>query len=113
MNLSDISMDVVKKLELGGFSTAEFLRNFRSAVKDPLSLGKRQKEVLVALANGKRAKEIARDLGLSTKTVESHRYQLCQRLNLHGLAEIVHYAVRHGLIDIEVEKKATSLPEEG
>lgn len=58
----------------------------------------REKEVLHLLAEGRSNKEVAtlRDLGLST--VETHRANLMQKLNLHNTAEIVLYAVRKGII---------------
>ena len=58
----------------------------------------REKEVLQLLAEGKSNKEVASLLGLSVYTVETHRVNLMQRLNLHSTAEIVLYAVRKRII---------------
>ena len=58
----------------------------------------REKEVLQLLAEGKTNKEVAALLNLSPYTVESHRTNLMQKLNLHNTAEIVLYAVRKNLI---------------
>ena len=58
----------------------------------------REKEVLQLLAEGKSNKEAASLLGLSVYTVETHRANLMQRLNLHSTAEIVLYAVRKRII---------------
>jgi two-component system response regulator NreC len=58
----------------------------------------REKEVLQSLAEGKSNKEVAALLDISTYTVESHRTNLMQKLNLHNTAEIVLYAVRKKLI---------------
>jgi two-component system response regulator NreC len=58
----------------------------------------REKEVLHLLAEGRSNKEVATVLGLSLSTVETHRGNLMQKLNLHNTAEIVLYAVRKGLI---------------
>jgi two-component system response regulator NreC len=58
----------------------------------------REKEVLQSLAEGKTNKEVAVLLDISTYTVESHRTNLMQKLNLHNTAEIVLYAVRKKLI---------------
>jgi|ERR1700733_8421731 DNA-binding NarL/FixJ family response regulator len=58
----------------------------------------REKEVLQSLAEGKTNKEVAALLDISTYTVESHRTNLMQKLNLHNTAEIVLYAVRKKLI---------------
>ena len=58
----------------------------------------REKEVLQLLAEGRSNKEVATLLELSLSTVETHRANLMQKLNLHNTAEIVLYAVRKGLI---------------
>jgi len=58
----------------------------------------REKEVLQLLAQGKSNKEVATLLSLSTYTVDTHRNNLMQKLNLHNTAEIVLYAVRKKII---------------
>jgi len=58
----------------------------------------REKEVLQLLAEGRSNKEVAVLLDLGLSTVETHRANLMQKLNLHNTAEIVLYAVRKGLI---------------
>jgi two-component system, NarL family, response regulator NreC len=58
----------------------------------------REKEVLQLLAEGRSNKEVATLLDLGVSTVETHRANLMQKLNLHNTAEIVLYAVRKGLI---------------
>lgn len=58
----------------------------------------REKEVLQLLAEGKTNKEVASLLNVSPNTVESHRTNLMQKLNLHNTAEIVLYAVRKALV---------------
>ena len=58
----------------------------------------REKEVLHLLAEGRSNKEVATLLELGVSTVETHRANLMQKLNLHNTAEIVLYAVRKGLI---------------
>ena len=62
------------------------------------ALSPRQLEVLRLVALGKSTKVIARELELSTKTVDAHRYQISQRLNVHDVAGMVRYAIRHGLV---------------
>ncbi len=61
----------------------------------------RQTEVLRLLAQGRSVKEIAYDLQLSAKTVETYRAQIMERLGLHDLASLVRYAIRTGLIGAE------------
>lgn len=58
----------------------------------------REREVLHLLAEGRSNKEVATLLDLGLSTVETHRGNLMQKLNLHNTAEIVLYAVRKGLI---------------
>ena len=58
----------------------------------------REKEVLQLLAEGRSNKEVATQLDLGLSTVETHRANLMQKLNLHNTAEIVLYAVRKGII---------------
>ncbi|MDR1990498.1 MAG: response regulator transcription factor [Acidobacteriaceae bacterium] len=58
----------------------------------------REKEVLQLLAEGRSNKEVANLLTLGLSTVETHRANMMQKLNLHNTAEIVLYAVRKGLI---------------
>jgi DNA-binding NarL/FixJ family response regulator len=59
----------------------------------------RQREILRLIANGLSTKAIARALGISTKTVETHRTQLMDRLGIHDIANLVRLAIRVGLVD--------------
>lgn len=61
-------------------------------------LTSRQREILTLVAEGRSTKEIAHTLNLSVKTVETHRAQLMQRLNIHDVAGLVKYALHVGLI---------------
>ena len=63
---------------------------------DPLSA--RERQVLQLVAEGKSTKEIAGLLGISFKTVESHRARIMEKLGLHETASLVRYAIRKGLI---------------
>lgn len=58
----------------------------------------RQREILHLIARGFATREIAAQLHVSTKTVESHRAQLMQRLNIHDVAGLTRYAIRTGLV---------------
>ena len=62
------------------------------------SLTPRQREILQLLAEGHSAKEIATVLNISSRTVEFHKYRIMKDLGLKSAAELVHYAVRHGII---------------
>lgn len=61
-------------------------------------LSPREREILQLVAEGKSSKEIANLLNLSVYTVETHRSNLMQKLNLRGIPELILYAVRKGLI---------------
>jgi DNA-binding NarL/FixJ family response regulator len=63
-------------------------------------LGPREREVLRLLSEGKTSKEIGQALGLSVKTVETHRRNVGQKLGLHSVAQLTKYAVREGLTDL-------------
>ena len=66
---------------------------------DPLaSLTPRQREVLALIAEGHTTNDIARQLQLSVKTVESHRAQLMERLNIRNVAGLVRFAIRAGVV---------------
>ncbi len=64
----------------------------------PAALTPRQSEILCLVARGRSSKEIARALDLSVKTVETHRAQIMERLEIRDLAGLVRYAVRIGLV---------------
>jgi len=61
----------------------------------------RQREILALIAEGQATKTIARTLNISTKTVESHRSQLTERLDIHDVAGLVRFAIRTGLVKME------------
>lgn len=65
------------------------------------ALSPREREVLQLLAEGKSTKEMAAHLKVSVKTVESHRKQIMDKLNIHSVAELTKYAIREGLTPLE------------
>ena len=64
-------------------------------------LSPRQSEILKLVAEGKSMKQIALGLGISVKTVEAHRTALMTRIDVHDIAGLVRFAVKHGLIDLD------------
>lgn len=64
-------------------------------------LSPREVEVLQAIAAGKQNKEIAAELDITVRTIESHRSQLMKKLNLRSVAGLTKYAIREGLTPIE------------
>lgn len=75
-------------------SPAVSQRLFRNQAPKPL-LTQRESEILSALGRGASSKQIARDLGLSVRTVETHRQNIRRRLELDTLADLIRYAVEH------------------
>jgi DNA-binding NarL/FixJ family response regulator len=61
----------------------------------------RQREVLQLIAEGQNTKDIASRLNVSIKTVETHRKQLMERLDIHDVAGLVRFAIRSGIIEPE------------
>jgi two-component system response regulator NreC len=68
----------------------------------PSRLSAREREVLQLLAEGHSTKEIAVRLGVSAKTIETHRRRIMDKLDLHSVAELTKYAVREGLSELDV-----------
>jgi DNA-binding NarL/FixJ family response regulator len=60
----------------------------------------RQREILQLLAEGNTAKEIASILNISTRTVEFHKYKMMEQHKIKTSAELVHYAITHGIISV-------------
>jgi DNA-binding CsgD family transcriptional regulator len=62
-------------------------------------LTNREREVTQLLAEGHRSKSIARALGISVKTVETHRYNIMRTINCQNMADLVRYAIRNHMIE--------------
>jgi DNA-binding NarL/FixJ family response regulator len=67
------------------------------------SLTAREREITQLLAEGKSSKEVAVALNLSTKTVETHRSNIMRKLNLHSIRDLVVYAIKNRIIQIDVQ----------
>jgi len=72
-----------------------------SQSSDSPLLSNREREVLQLIAEGQSTKEIAFDLCVSGKTVETHRQQIMRKLNLHNVAELTRYAIREGITPLD------------
>jgi two-component system invasion response regulator UvrY len=72
-----------------------------AATEKPLhaTLSPREAQVMDLLVAGQSPKEIAYQLGLSIKTISTHRRNLLDKLHLHTTAELVRYAIKHGLVE--------------
>lgn len=64
-------------------------------------LTQREREVLQLLAEGKSTKQIAGDLFVSVKTIESHRQNIMKKLNIYNLADLIKYAIREGYTSLD------------
>jgi len=69
--------------------------------EDYEKLTRRERQVLKLLAEGKTSREIAKYLGVSLKTAMTHRTNLMSKLGVHSRAELIKYAIRKGVIDVE------------
>ncbi len=76
----------------------EYVRRVGSAPIGLDQLTPRQREILRLIAQGHTTKEIAQQLAISVKTVETHRAQLMERLDIYDVARLVRYAIRLGLV---------------
>ena len=87
-----------------GTLVEDFVRQTNALERRPVSplhmLTALEQEVLRLLADGKRVKEIAHLLGISAKTVESHRQNIMDKLEIHSTIELTRYALREGLTSI-------------
>jgi DNA-binding NarL/FixJ family response regulator len=80
--------------------------NRRPPQDDP-PLTPRQREVLQLFAEGYSAKEIAATLGISPRTAEFHKYRMMELLKVQTGAELIRYAIRHGIISTEMVESQT------
>jgi DNA-binding NarL/FixJ family response regulator len=81
-----------------------FLRTGRDPARAPAELDKltaRQREILQLIAEGHGTRDMASRLRLSVKTVESHRSQIMDRLDIHDVPGLVRFAIRQGLVSAE------------
>ncbi len=86
----------IEAVTAGGtfLSPAVSKKLFRNQAPRPL-LTPRESEILSAIGRGESSKQIARDLGLSVRTVDAHRQSIKRRLGIEGQAELIRYAVEH------------------
>jgi DNA-binding NarL/FixJ family response regulator len=84
------------------YLTAQLAQEVAAALTEQAPPGRgrltpRQREVVRLIAEGRTMKEVAASLGLSPRTVETHKYQIMEALNLQTTAELIRYAIEHGL----------------
>jgi DNA-binding NarL/FixJ family response regulator len=92
----------VSEIVLDGFLKTKSQRQLRERAGARIT--PRESEIIRLLAEGKANKEIAAQLGITFRTVETHRANIMLKLGLHSLAELIHYAMRHGIATVQGTK---------
>ncbi len=86
--------------EVAGDVVREYVRHGREDGATPFAtLTPREREVLQLLVEGQSARAISEQLGVSVKTIHTHRERIMQKLNLGSIAELTKYALRQGLTE--------------
>jgi DNA-binding NarL/FixJ family response regulator len=78
--------------------TKDVIAGMSAAPQPAKTLTPRQRDVLRLIVAGRRVKEIASELNLSTRTVESHKYEMMATLGVQSTVELVRYAIQRGLV---------------
>ncbi len=78
------------------------LSQFKSADENPFnSLSERELQIMLMITRGERVPDISEQLSLSTKTINSYRYRMFEKLNVGNDVELTHLAIRHGMLNSE------------
>lgn len=85
-----IAGDLIRTYQEGGSPEKDLFKK----------ISPRQREILQLLAEGKSGKEIASILNISARTVEFHKYRMMEQLHIKTSAELVQYAVKHGIVSV-------------
>ena len=96
----------VNDMVLAGFLDRGHNGSNGESTKLPM-LTPREREVIQLLAEGKSSKEVACLLNLSTKTAETHRSNIMRKLDIHSIRDLVVYAVKNDIIQVQVSSPAT------
>lgn len=88
-----ITPDIAQKMALSQFKTSE---------ENPFnSLSERELQIMLMITRGEKVPNISEQLMLSTKTINSYRYRMFEKLNVSNDVELTHLAIRHGMLDTE------------
>jgi DNA-binding NarL/FixJ family response regulator len=79
----------------------DYVRQLSAAAGEPSILSHREREVLQLLAEGASTANIATELHLSVKTIETHRKRIMDKLGLRSIAELTKYAIREGITALD------------
>jgi DNA-binding NarL/FixJ family response regulator len=102
----------VNDMVLAGFLDKGQSASRGEAPKLP-TLTPRELEVVQLLAEGKSSKEVATALDMSTKTAETHRSNIMRKLGFHSIRDIVVYAIKNEIIQVQVPSQMATTPVEG
>ena len=92
----------VSELLFEGFVRREGSKEAPTEETGNVPLTRREKEILVLVAEGLTNQEIAKKLFISPRTVDTHRTNIMQKLDIHDVATLVRYAIKHGLVPPEI-----------
>jgi len=90
----------IRTVHSGGKAIAAEIQRFLKEDSSPTDLSKRQREVLLGVANGRTSEQIAADLGISVSAVKQHITAVCEKLNASSRSEAVTIALRRHLLKI-------------
>ena len=90
----------IRTVHSGGKAIAAEIQRFLKEDSSPADLSKRQREVLLGVANGRTSEQIAADLGISVSAVKQHITAVCEKLNASSRSEAVTIALRRHLLKI-------------
>jgi DNA-binding NarL/FixJ family response regulator len=93
--------EAITNLVFEDFYQKKKLTNTQGKVTLPNDLTKREQEVLALVASGKSNQEVADDLFISIKTVDTHKNHILDKLGLKNTAELVRYAIKNNLISLD------------
>jgi DNA-binding NarL/FixJ family response regulator len=89
--------------EVARVALNQFVRRDSEGEDSPRQLTSREREVLIAIAEGLSNKEIACRLGVGVRTIETHRERIMRKLNIHSVAKLTRYAISKGLVMLRQE----------
>jgi DNA-binding NarL/FixJ family response regulator len=95
-----IAGQVYLSSSITGVVIDDYVRRVGAPHSECTVLTPREREVAQLLAEGRSTKEIAAQLFVSVKTIETHRQHIMEKLNINSIAELTKYAIREGLTEL-------------
>ncbi|EFL3877460.1 UvrY/SirA/GacA family response regulator transcription factor [Escherichia coli] len=97
-----IASDIAQQMALSQIEPMALSQIEPEKTESPFaSLSERELQIMLMITKGQKVNEISEQLNLSPKTVNSYRYRMFSKLNIHGDVELTHLAIRHGLCNAE------------